>query len=142
MYGPSYHDPAARRQAIEAWFKTEGLKLSRGTITDVADHIDHIVKVAGIDHVGIGSDFDGITAGPRDSTMSPHTHGSPRNCCAGILRGRHAQDPGRQRAAGLPPGGSRRPAAPGKHAAGSGRDQGGKPHNSCIGCHQQGASAM
>lgn len=30
------------------------------TIEDVADHIDHAVKVAGIDHVGIGSDFDGI----------------------------------------------------------------------------------
>ena len=26
---------------------------------DVIDHIDHIVKVAGIDHVGIGTDFDG-----------------------------------------------------------------------------------
>ncbi|MEI6899584.1 MAG: membrane dipeptidase, partial [Bacteroidota bacterium] len=26
---------------------------------DVVDHIDHIVKVAGIDHVGIGTDFDG-----------------------------------------------------------------------------------
>ena len=26
----------------------------------VADHIEHIVKVAGIDHVGIGSDFDGL----------------------------------------------------------------------------------
>lgn len=29
------------------------------TVSDVADHIDHIVKVAGIDHVGIGTDFDG-----------------------------------------------------------------------------------
>ena len=29
------------------------------TVADVADHIDHIVKVAGIDHVGIGCDFDG-----------------------------------------------------------------------------------
>jgi len=29
----------------------------RGTISDVADHIDHIRKVAGIDHIGIGSDF-------------------------------------------------------------------------------------
>ncbi|MCC8035044.1 MAG: membrane dipeptidase [Rikenellaceae bacterium] len=29
------------------------------TITDAADHIDHAVRVAGIDHVGIGSDFDG-----------------------------------------------------------------------------------
>lgn len=30
------------------------------TLEDVADHIDHIVKVAGIDHVGLGSDFDGV----------------------------------------------------------------------------------
>ena len=29
------------------------------TVCDVADHIDHMVKVAGIDHVGIGTDFDG-----------------------------------------------------------------------------------
>lgn len=29
------------------------------TISDMVDHIDHIVKVAGIDHVGIGTDFDG-----------------------------------------------------------------------------------
>lgn len=32
----------------------------RGTIADVADHIDHIIAVAGIDHVGLGGDFDGI----------------------------------------------------------------------------------
>ena len=31
------------------------------TVSDVADHIDHIRKIAGIDHIGIGSDFDGIT---------------------------------------------------------------------------------
>ncbi len=36
-----------------------------GTIHDVANHIDHIVRVAGIDHVGIGSDFDGITTLPK-----------------------------------------------------------------------------
>lgn len=36
----------------------------QGTVEDVADHIDHIVKTAGIDHVGIGSDFDGITSSP------------------------------------------------------------------------------
>ena len=29
------------------------------TVSDLVDHIDHVVKVAGIDHVGIGSDFDG-----------------------------------------------------------------------------------
>ncbi|HEX3584117.1 MAG TPA: dipeptidase [Thermoanaerobaculia bacterium] len=32
--------------------------------TRIADHIDHIVKIAGIDHVGIGSDFDGVTSTP------------------------------------------------------------------------------
>lgn len=30
------------------------------TVSDVADHIDHIVRLTGIDHVGIGSDFDGV----------------------------------------------------------------------------------
>jgi membrane dipeptidase len=30
------------------------------TLAQVADHIDHIAKVAGVDHVGIGSDFDGV----------------------------------------------------------------------------------
>ena len=35
------------------------------TLSDVADHIDHIRKVAGIDHVGIGGDFDGITTVPK-----------------------------------------------------------------------------
>ncbi len=34
------------------------------TIADVADHIEHIVELAGIDHVGIGSDFDGISSTP------------------------------------------------------------------------------
>jgi membrane dipeptidase len=29
------------------------------TVEDAVAHIDHIVKVAGIDHVGIGTDFDG-----------------------------------------------------------------------------------
>lgn len=34
----------------------------RATLAQVADHIDHIKSVAGIDHVGLGGDFDGITA--------------------------------------------------------------------------------
>ena len=36
----------------------------RGTIHDVVDHIAHAVKIAGVDHVGLGSDFDGITSTP------------------------------------------------------------------------------
>jgi membrane dipeptidase len=34
-------------------------------LADVADHIDHIRKVAGVDHVGIGSDYDGIPETPQ-----------------------------------------------------------------------------
>jgi membrane dipeptidase len=64
-YRAKYHDPVARRKAIEAWFQSPDARLARGTIKDVANHIDHIVKVAGIDHVGIGSDFDGITSWPE-----------------------------------------------------------------------------
>ena len=33
--------------------------------TVIADHIDHAVRIAGIDHVGLGSDFDGIDSTPR-----------------------------------------------------------------------------
>jgi membrane dipeptidase len=36
----------------------------KATLAQVADHIDHVRKVAGIDHIGIGSDFDGITSVP------------------------------------------------------------------------------
>jgi membrane dipeptidase len=35
------------------------------TVADVANHIDHAVKIAGIDHVGIGSDFDGVSGPPN-----------------------------------------------------------------------------
>ncbi len=35
------------------------------TVANVADHIDHIVKVAGIDHVGLGSDYDGVPQVPE-----------------------------------------------------------------------------
>ena len=34
------------------------------SVSDVADHIDHAVNVAGIDHVGIGTDYDGIEITP------------------------------------------------------------------------------
>ncbi|UCF67470.1 MAG: membrane dipeptidase, partial [Acidobacteriota bacterium] len=44
-------------------------------IGEVADHIDHVVRVAGIDHVGLGSDFDGIShvpVGLEDVSGYPH----------------------------------------------------------------------
>jgi membrane dipeptidase len=36
-----------------------------GSVHTVVDHIEHIIKVAGVDHVGLGSDFDGIGTVPR-----------------------------------------------------------------------------
>jgi membrane dipeptidase len=44
------------------------------SLEDVIAHIDHAVKVAGIDHVGLGSDFDGVwdlPAGLQDVTRLP-----------------------------------------------------------------------
>lgn len=55
-------DEAARKDAEAAW-RTANPE-PKATIATVADHIDHIRKVAGIDHVGIGGDFDGIDYGP------------------------------------------------------------------------------
>jgi membrane dipeptidase len=46
-------------RGVEAWRAAN--PAPRATLIQVADHIDHIRKVAGIDHVGLGGDFDGIT---------------------------------------------------------------------------------
>ncbi len=50
--------PERAAEALAAWDKEHPKPVV--TVGDVADHLDHIVKVAGIDHVGIGSDFDGV----------------------------------------------------------------------------------
>jgi membrane dipeptidase len=43
----------------------EGRDPPRATLADVADHIEHVRRVAGIAHVGVGSDFDGISTVPE-----------------------------------------------------------------------------
>jgi membrane dipeptidase len=55
-------DADAVKTGVEAW--TAAHPAPRATIADAANHIDHVRKVAGIDHVGIGGDFDGITSVP------------------------------------------------------------------------------
>ena len=50
-------------EAMNAYRKEN--PIPAGTIHDVVDHIDHIVKVAGVDHVGLGSDYDGIPTCPK-----------------------------------------------------------------------------
>jgi membrane dipeptidase len=52
-------DSAAAQREVDAWRKAH--PRPEATIAQVADHIEHVRKVAGVDHVGIGSDFDGIT---------------------------------------------------------------------------------
>jgi membrane dipeptidase len=41
-------------------------RMPRVSVARIADHIDHIVRLVGVDHVGLGSDFDGIQAVPAD----------------------------------------------------------------------------
>ena len=57
-----YSDDDEFDAAVKRWRTAN--PYPRGTIHDVVDHIDHIVKIAGIDHVGIGSDFDGVSKLP------------------------------------------------------------------------------
>jgi membrane dipeptidase len=52
------NDAAAVKSGVDAWTKAH--PAPRATIADAADHIDHIKQVAGIDHIGLGGDFDGI----------------------------------------------------------------------------------
>jgi membrane dipeptidase len=54
--------PEKRDAAMKAWEQANPAPLA--TVAQVADHVDHIAKVAGYDHVGIGGDLDGIDAAP------------------------------------------------------------------------------
>jgi len=51
------NDDAAVQAGLQTWGETHPRPVA--TVQQVADHIDHIRAVAGIDHIGIGSDFDG-----------------------------------------------------------------------------------
>jgi membrane dipeptidase len=68
-------DQKAVEDGIAAWEKAN--PHPGGTVAEVADHIDHIRKVAGIDHIGIGADFfdDGrksMVPGLNDVSRYPH----------------------------------------------------------------------
>lgn len=60
-------DAAHKKLARDRVRREEFLKrLPPVSVARIVDHIDHIVKLVGVDHVGIGSDFDGIQAVPAD----------------------------------------------------------------------------
>ncbi len=54
--------PDQVKSELEAWVKAH--PSPKATLAQAADHIEHVRKIAGVDHVGIGSDFDGITSTP------------------------------------------------------------------------------
>ena len=56
-------DTAERRQQWRTWRSAH--PMPNATVAQVADHIEYVRKIAGVDHVGIGSDFDGIGRGPE-----------------------------------------------------------------------------
>ena len=53
-------DSAAIADSVKGW----DARAPKATLSQVADHIAHVRDVAGVDHVGVGSDFDGITTVP------------------------------------------------------------------------------
>lgn len=89
-FGSAFLTAAANRQSEAMWQRVNGYLEKHGLelgspearafqqrlreedpplladVTDVADHIDHVVGLVGVDHVGIGSDFDGV--GPTTPT--------------------------------------------------------------------------
>jgi membrane dipeptidase len=100
---------AAERQAAEsaqvAQWKAEGktvtyemtdaldkewaAKIPRPPLSMLIDHIDHIAKVAGIDHAGLGSDFDGIPSSPEGIDSAADL---PKITAALMERGYSAED--------------------------------------------------
>lgn len=65
-------DSAARRVAAQAW--REQHPRPQATVAELADHVEHVRRVAGVDHVGLGGDYDGtseLPVGMEDVTGYP-----------------------------------------------------------------------
>jgi membrane dipeptidase len=93
------------QEALEAEYKAKGLpvpyaasdrvdrefaeKIGRAPFNSLIDHFDHAIKVAGIDHVGIGTDFDGIPVPPEGINSAADL---PKVTAALMARGYSADD--------------------------------------------------
>jgi membrane dipeptidase len=66
MAAMKIEDPKAKAEAIEKLRADFTSKVPPAKLGDVVAHIDHAVKVGGIDHVGIGTDFDGVACVPPE----------------------------------------------------------------------------
>ena len=58
-----YPDEREFQAALKQWRKEH--PIPAGSVHHVVDHIEHIIEVTGVDHVGLGSDFDGINSVPK-----------------------------------------------------------------------------
>ena len=95
---PKFGDRSSVGPAVRALNAQRIAKLGRVPLSRLLDHFDHAVKVAGVDHVGLGSDFDGaddqFPEGMEDISKIPNlVRGLMER---GYLRRRHTEDPGRQ----------------------------------------------
>jgi len=59
------NDPDGLRRAMQEASAAAGTTTQRATLADVVKHINHVVEIAGVDAVGLGSDFDGIGRAPE-----------------------------------------------------------------------------
>lgn len=113
-FGSSFLTAAANAWSLEAWkaeqaFRTErGAKegsaeldafraayverhpMPRATLADVVAHVEHVIEVAGVDHVGLGSDFDGV--GPTLPTELADVSMYPNLIAALLARGHSETD--------------------------------------------------
>ncbi len=67
------NDPKAAGEAFGAWIRN--FRTNDATLAQVADHVEHVRKVAGVDHVGIGADYAGLGQHPiglDDVTRYPY----------------------------------------------------------------------
>ena len=105
----AWNDSKPERQkeqdALEAEYKTKGIpvpfaasdkidrkyceRIGRAPFDSLIAHFDHIIKVAGIDHVGIGTDFDGIPVPPAEIDSAADL---PKVTAALMARGYSAED--------------------------------------------------
>jgi len=76
-----------RQQYIEQQW--EGFQLGRADVTDVAAQIKHVIELVGVEHVGLGSDFDGVSSVPKGlDDVSCY----PNLICELLKQGRNEQD--------------------------------------------------
>jgi membrane dipeptidase len=76
-------------EMTDAMDKQWAAKIPRPPLSLLIDHIDHVAKVAGIDHVGLGSDFDGIPSSPEGIDSAADL---PKITAALMARGYSAED--------------------------------------------------